>query len=205
VGLCRTDGSQNPDPDNEFSAVIFCKDRFEYLGGATFWLSDQPEEVGSVGWDAALPRIVTWAKFKDKKSGKIFFHFNTHFDHRGQKARANSAQLILDKIAEIAVNAPVVLTGDFNCVPTDEPYRVITNTDNSKSLLDAYLVTESPHHGPTGTWTNSFQFPGVPNRRIDYVFVNEGFKVAKHAILSDSWSGRLPSDHLPVIARLSWK
>jgi len=35
------------------------------LRDGTFWLSETPEKVGSKGWDAALPRIMTWVKLKD--------------------------------------------------------------------------------------------------------------------------------------------
>ncbi|MFN7117888.1 MAG: endonuclease/exonuclease/phosphatase family protein [Saprospiraceae bacterium] len=200
-GVCRTDGSTNPNPDNEFSAILYRKDRFERLDGATFWLSDQPDKIGSKGWDAALPRIVTWAKFRDKKSGKTFFHFNTHFDHMGVKAREESAKLILTKITAIAKDAPVVLTGDFNCNETEAPYRAITNTSDQRHLQDALFISQLPHHGPLSTWSG-FNFPGVPGRRIDFIFVNPDIQVLKHAILAESWSGRFPSDHLPVIARL---
>lgn len=201
-GVCRTDGSTSPDPDNEFSAIFYRKSRLELLEGNTFWLSETPDEIGSKGWDAALPRIATWAKFKDKITGKVFFHFNTHFDHRGEKARVESAKLILEKVAAIAGETPSVITGDFNANDTSMPYRQLVDEQNSNHLLDAMLITQTPHHGPEGTWTNSFQFPGVPDSRIDYVFVKNGVKVLKHAILSDSWSGRLPSDHLPVLAEI---
>jgi len=200
VGVCRTDGSQNPKPDNEFSAILYRKDRFELLENATFWLSETPEKI-STGWDAALPRIATWAKFKDRQTEKIFYHFNTHFDHRGETARVESAKLILKKITKIAKGQAVVLTGDFNANTTSLPYRTLVDEKNKAHVVDALTVSEVPHHGPLGTWSN-FKFPGVPGRRIDYVFVKNKLKVKKHANLSDSWSGRFPSDHLPVLATL---
>jgi endonuclease/exonuclease/phosphatase family metal-dependent hydrolase len=121
-GVCRTDGSTNPVPDGEFSAILYRKDRFELLDGNTFWLSETPEEKGSVGWDAALPRIVTWVKFKDKQTGKVFFHFNTHFDHIGVVARNESAKLLKQRAHSIAGDTPVIITGDFNCGENEQPY-----------------------------------------------------------------------------------
>ncbi len=200
VGVCRTDGSKNPEPDNEFSAILYKKNQFDILQTNTFWLSPEPAVPGSIGWDAAITRIVTWARVKDKSSGQEWFHFNTHFDHVGKEARKQSALLILEKIKNIAEDAPVVLTGDFNCTPTDEPYRLLTEAGTG--LKDALYLSESPHHGPLSTWSG-FKFPGVPDRRIDFVFVNDQFRVLKHAILSESWSGRFPSDHLPVIAEVT--
>lgn len=202
TGVCRTDGTTTPNPDNEFSAILYRTDRLELLEGSTLWLSEHPDEAGKKGWDAALPRIVTWGKFRDKSTGKVFFHFNTHFDHMGKQAREESARLLLNKVLEIAGAMPVVVTGDFNAQPTDAPIRIVTDPGNPHRLADGYFVSQMPHHGPTGTWTNAFLFPGMPGQRIDYVLVKNGMSVLKHAILSDSWSGRLPSDHLPVWARV---
>ncbi len=203
-GLCRTDGSVLPDPDGEFSAILYRKDRFERLDGNTFWLSETPEVAGSKGWDAAFPRIVTWAKFKDMKSGKLFFYFNTHFDHMGEQAREESARLILQKINEIAGKEPVILSGDFNSTDTSKPYQLLTDQQSTYGMTDALYVSKSPHHGPLGSFSSSFTLPGVGDYRIDFMFIRNRITVLKHAILSDSWDGRLPSDHLPVLAELQF-
>ena len=203
-GLCRTDGSVLPDPDGEFSAILYRKDRFERLDGNTFWLSETPEVAGSKGWDAAFPRIVTWAKFKDMKSGKLFFYFNTHFDHMGEQAREESARLILQKINEIAGKEPVILSGDFNSTDTSKPYQLLTDQQSTYGMTDALYVSKSPHHGPLGSFSSSFTLPGVGDYRIDFIFIRNRITVLKHAILSDSWDGRLPSDHLPVLAELQF-
>ncbi|MEM6631992.1 MAG: endonuclease/exonuclease/phosphatase family protein [Bacteroidota bacterium] len=200
VGVCRTSGDQNPNPDNEFSAILYKLERFDVLQNQTFWLSESPDIVGEAGWDAALPRIVTWAQFRDRRTDKTFFHFNTHFDHRGKEARAKSAQLLLNKITDIAGPSPVLISGDFNAVPESTPYQYLTAPQESERIYDALTLTESPHHGPLSTLTSGFKIAGVPGRRIDYIFIKNGVRILRHAILSDSWGGRLPSDHLPVLA-----
>ena len=202
VGVCRADGSLQPTPDGEFSAILYRRDRFELLDGQTFWLSSTPDVAGSKGWDAALPRIATWAKFKDKKTGKKFFCFNTHFDHIGVQARMESAKLLLSKMKAIAGDAPVILTGDFNSIESDTPYQLITGVDSDYKMTDALYASALPHHGPMGSFSGNFMLPGVGTNRIDFIFTRAHITVLKHAILSDSWDGRLPSDHLPVLAEL---
>lgn len=201
-GVCRTDGSVHPNPDSEFSAILYRKDRFERLDGNTFWLSETPDESGSKGWDAAYPRIVTWAKFRDVKSGKRFFYFNTHFDHLGERAREESAKILLRKMHEIAHEEPVILSGDFNSTDTSKPYLLLTDKQSTYGMTDAMFASKSPHHGPMGSFSGSFMLPGVGNNRIDFIFFRNNITVFKHAILSDSWDGRLPSDHLPVLAEV---
>lgn len=192
LGVGRADGQEA----GEYSPIFYREDRFEVLRHDTFWLSETPDVPGSKSWDAAIERIATWAEMRDRESGRRFFVINTHFDHRGEVARAESASLLLEKIAELSDGLPVVLTGDFNALESSEPYRVLAG-----GLSDAFKVSEHPHHGPTSTWSG---FEAVePGRRIDYIFVNRGFTVMEHGILADTWDGRFPSDHLPVLAELT--
>lgn len=197
-GVCRTDGSTQPLPDNEFSAILYRKDRLERLEGNTFWLSETPDVPGSKSWDAALPRIVTWAQFRDLENGKVFFHFNTHFDHIGIEARKQSAVLLLEKVRSIAGTSPVIVTGDFNCSEGDVPYQIL-----SGELNDAFGQSHEPHHGPKATFASNFEVSGLNDRRIDFIFVKNGFHVKRHGILSDSWNGVFASDHLPVLSGIS--
>jgi endonuclease/exonuclease/phosphatase family metal-dependent hydrolase len=198
VGGGRDDGRQK----GEFSAIFYDTTRFQLLQSQTFWLSEQPTLPGSRGWDAAITRIVTWAKFRDRETKKQFYAFNTHFDHMGKIARKESAKLLLRKIKEIAGNDPVVVTGDFNSKPSDEPVQIILDIQNPDKLMDAKAISSKPHYGPDGTF-NGFQTKELDNKPIDYIFVKNGFKVLKHATLSQTWEGRFSSDHFPVFATIS--
>src|SRR5690606_18324877 len=155
-GVCRTDGSTSPSPDNEFSAILFRKDRFERLDGGTFWLSATPDIPGSVGWDAALPRIVTWVLLLDKSNGNQFYHFNTHFDHMGRQARAESAKLLLQHSAQIAGNKPTSFTGDYNCTADDDPYIILTDATQAHFLRDAMYASVTPHYGTLTSFSPTF-------------------------------------------------
>lgn len=182
----------------EHSAVLYRRSRFEVLGQDTFWLSETPDVRGSKGWDAAYERIATWGRLRDRRTGSIFFHFNTHLDHVGRIARREGARLLVERIERLAAGHSVVFTGDFNDVPQSEPHRIIT----AAGLEDAFGVSRVPHHGPTSTW-NAFKAI-EPGRRIDFIFVRGTIDVHRHAILSDTIDGgRFPSDHLPVVADIS--
>ncbi len=201
-GVCRTDGTTKPNPDGEFSAILYRKDRFRLLDGSTFWLSRTPHQAGSVGWDAALPRIVTWAEFQDKLTGVNFYHFNTHFDHLGDTARLESARLLLHCMDSIAGKFPVVLTGDFNCTEDDPPYKTLTEAPNPIHVNDAMQVSKYMHHGPRSTFAANFNISGLVSDRIDFIFAKNKMEVIRHSILSDNWYGQLASDHLPVFAEV---
>jgi endonuclease/exonuclease/phosphatase family metal-dependent hydrolase len=199
-GVGRDDGARK----GEFSAILYNKARFEFLSGSTFWLSETPSVAGSKGWDAAFPRIVTWAKFKEKATGQTFFHFNTHFDHMGERARVESARLLLQSIDRIAGRvAPFIVTGDFNFNETTDGYRILAGKEtreNPRALRDARYHSLQGHHGPTSTFNNFKAL--VPDMKIDYIFTSREFKVLQHGVLPDTWNERFPSDHFPVLAEV---
>jgi endonuclease/exonuclease/phosphatase family metal-dependent hydrolase len=196
LGVGRDGGEKG-----EYSAIFYDTTRLQFLDGKTFWLSQTPAVVASVGWDAALTRVVTWARFKDRKTKKIFFHFNTHFDHRGPNARRESASLLIDQVNKIAGKTVSITTGDFNARPTDEPIKVIVDATNPLHLTDSKEKTALPHYGPTGTF-NGFGPKETEDLPIDYIFIKNGGKVLQHATLSQTWGGRFSSDHFPVFARI---
>lgn len=191
IGVGRTDGKS----DGEFTAIYFDKTRFKKKDGGTFWLSETPD-VPSKGWDAAIVRICTWVKLHDKWNKKDFIVFNTHYDHVGLQARIEAAKLIKKKIMEIAPTLPIILTGDLNVTPETEAIATLKTF-----LTDTKEASIEPAYGPEGTF-NGFKFNAPLKNRIDYIFVNKGFKVQKYASLTDSKDLRYPSDHQPILARL---
>nr|WP_294908191.1 endonuclease/exonuclease/phosphatase family protein [uncultured Lacibacter sp.] len=197
VGGGRDDGKTK----GEYSAIFYDTTRLQLLSSSMFWLSETTTVAGSKGWDAAITRIVTWAKFKDKRTKKVFFAFNTHFDHMGKIARRESAKLVLQKVKEIAGSAPAIITGDFNAQPSDEPIMVILDKNNPLRLTDSKEISRMPHYGPSGTF-NAFRAKETDNQPIDYIFVKGNWKVLTHATISQTWSGRFASDHFAVIAEL---
>lgn len=189
-GIGRDDGKAS----GEHSAIYFKKDKFKLLNSGDFWLSQTPDKPGK-GWDATCcNRICSWVKLQDIASKKKFYFFNVHFDHQGVIARIESAKLMIEKIKAIAGNNPVVFTGDLNGGRNSDCYKYIANAGIIK---DSHELAEFPYENNASF--NSFRTPrGM--EVIDHIFVTKQFKVKKWGILTDTYFGKYPSDHFPVMA-----
>ena len=198
-GVGRDDGKRQ----GEFAPIFYLKQCFRIVAHSNFWLSEYPDEPGKRGWDAACPRIVTWGRFEDIETGSTFYVFNTHFDHRGEKARAASAKLVLEKVHQIAGNEKVILTGDFNSTEKDSAYILLTRDQPPvPSFIDTFVFPGVHIYGGTQTYTG-FREEIRPGYRIDYIFVKNIDQVFCSGILSERWDGLFVSDHNPVIAQIS--
>lgn len=195
VGVGRDDGKRA----GEHSAIFFRKSRFTLLDKGDFWLSETPDRP-SRGWDATCcNRLVSWARLRERSSGRALFVFSAHFDHEGQVARRASADLLLEKVAAIAGAAPAIVVGDFNSTPDTPQMQKM-----AKAMRDAYQVSQAPPYGPTGTY-NGFRLDAPLLDRIDYIFVDRQVEVLDYAVLTDTLDQRYPSDHHPVLARVILK
>lgn len=196
IGVGRDDGREA----GEFSPLAWRRERFELVRAGTFWLSSTPEVPGR-GWDAAYPRVATWAVLRDRSTGQLLRVLNTHFDHVGQEARRNSATMIARWVSEgTDRELPTVVLGDLNADPESEPYRVIAG-DSAAALRDARVITRTPPYGPPGTFTG-FDITKAAPLPIDHIFVGPGIAVESYAVITQHWGGRLPSDHYPVLAKM---
>ena len=132
VGVGRLDGAES----GEYCAVFFRKDRFTLLDSGTFWLSETPEVVGSLGWDGACERIATWVVLRDRDGRELFF-IDTHLDHVGQVARDEGVSLLMKRIETLSGGRPVILTGDFNSEPGSS---VVAHVQKDGVLRDAKAI-----------------------------------------------------------------
>lgn len=194
VGVGRDDGVEA----GEFSSLAFREERFRLIESGQFWLSQTPT-LPSRGFDAAFPRLVTWAHLEDRRNGAAILALNTHFDHVGVQARRESARMI--RAFVLANRRPcesVLLVGDFNSPPDDEPYRLIV-APGEGALADARALSLQAPFGPQGTF-NGFDILRADAAPIDYVFVDRSARVVRHGVITQHDEGRLPSDHYPVMA-----
>lgn len=195
IGVGRDDGAQK----GEHSAVFFNTQRFKLIKDGTFWLSATDTEKPNKGWDAALPRICTWGVFEDNKNGKQFIFMNTHFDHIGLEARRESAKLILEKAKELAKDLPIILTGDFNVDETNEAYFTLAKSGIVHDTYELAKIVYEPNSS-FNAWGKGIK----PKQRIDHIFITKPFSVRKYGILTDTYMGKFPSDHFPVVSVLHW-
>lgn len=189
---------------NEHCGIFYKSERFTWLAGGHFWLSETPEVPESLSWDSSLPRMVSWILLSDQQqetAAPILF-VNTHFDHRGAEARKRSSELIrqrIDSLRAIAGSPQVIVTGDFNAAAGSPPYHALLQ-DNDQ-LVDAYRLA---HPEPTRDEGTFGGFRGeTSGSRIDWILISPTLKVLSAEIVRQQVDGRDPSDHYPVTTVLS--
>ncbi len=184
------------------ACLAWRKSRFELLEAGQFWLSPEPDTAYSVGFAKGMqfPRLVVWARLKDKASGREITFANTHFDNNAPSQEL-SAPLSLQRLAPLAAKAPLIFCGDFNSAPDSKAYGLLTG--GSPKLVDSYAIaaekTLESNIQPPPAW----QEPS----RIDHVFVTAPLQAEKWSI--DLWrygqQQQAPSDHPgAVVVKLRW-
>lgn len=189
IGIGR-DGERR----GEFSPLLVARARFEVRASGTFWLSETPEVVASKGWDAALPRICTWARLREKATARELLVFNTHFDHRGSRARHESARLLAERWNDDA-SLPRILMGDLNAGEDSAPLDAL----RAAGMRDAFRIVH-PEARVVGTF-NGFRGTRT-GAKIDHILIDARFDVRSARIDRHHEDSRYPSDHFPVTATL---
>lgn len=191
VGVGRDDGKEK----GEYSAILYRTALFEVRDQNTFWLSETPEVPGSKSWDAAITRVASWARLYDKRANKEILAVNTHFDHVGKESRIRSAELLRRKIAGMAGDLPVVLSGDFNFTREAPPYAALMEPNG-------YKLIDSAPADPPGT-SCGFEVGARECNAIDYIFYSPHWKLERYDVLTTNNGRDYPSDHLPVLVNLA--
>jgi endonuclease/exonuclease/phosphatase family metal-dependent hydrolase len=186
----------------EHNAIYYHKKKLAVLEWGQFWLSETPEEPGSIGWDARFPRICTWARMRVlQEPAAVVSVYNTHLDHVGQEAGSLSTlliwQMIQDHQKQFGVH-PVLLTGDFNAKPDHPVIRFFSGEGElagmRTSLSNAFAdprYAGSTYHGFMG---------GKKGQPIDFLFGGFGLLPMHGDVIRSQYNGRYPSDHYPVTA-----
>ncbi|MGE5611535.1 MAG: endonuclease/exonuclease/phosphatase family protein [Bacillota bacterium] len=190
LGLGRDGGSHG-----EFMAIFYRKDRLEPLEYDHFWLSDTPDVVASATWGNTCRRMVTWIRFRDRRTGQQFYHLNTHLDHQVQAAREKGASLILQRIEKLNPKLPLILTGDFNAPQkTNKAYQILAEG----GLTDTWFAAKTQVGQPIATF-HDWQGPNVEDKtHIDWIFTRGPVSADGTQVITYSHNGQYPSDHFPV-------
>jgi endonuclease/exonuclease/phosphatase family metal-dependent hydrolase len=199
-GPARQDGGPG---GGEHNPIFYNRSKFNLLSSGTSWLSDTPDVAGSKSPSAALPRIVSWVGLQEKATGKKCYVFNTHFDHIGEQARIEAANIVTAKMATLPADNCIILTGDFNTTADTEPITIITNPNNKMAMTDSRQLAKYPPLGPDFTFAG-WQLEGEPRNTIDFIFVSKPIRVIYHVVIATHSHDFYPSDHLPVLAELEF-
>lgn len=169
----------------------------------TFWLSDNPDRVGSMKWYSLFPRICTTAIVKIENNQTIRV-FNSHLDCLLPQAREYGLRKIMQIITEDEKKEklPTILMGDFNATPNSKLIKDFSQGKfSSKRLVAVQDINKELYN--QGTMGN---FKGKENGvHIDYIFVSEEIEIMNAEIIKYNVNGKYPSDHYPLIADIKIK
>ena len=192
IGLGRDGGSRG-----EFMAIFYRRDRLEPLEYDHFWLSDTPEVVASSTWGNGVRRMVTWARFRDRITGREFYFWNTHLDHEVQLAREKAAELIRRRIAALPADIPLFLVGDFNAVATaNRAYDILAK---ESGLTDTWFAARERRNEDANSFTG-FGPLRHEGQRIDWILARGAMEVRATEAVTFKPGDQWPSDHLPIVA-----
>ena len=184
----------------EYSPILYRPDRLKPLQTGTFWLSPTPSVAGSTGFGNRVPRIATWARFQDLRTGKRFYIYNTHLDHESESAQEQGAAQIAAHMAGRARgDEPAFLTGDLN---VEEGTPVVRRL--GAEMVDTFrqLRPRTRRAGTFNEWGRD-----RTGKKIDYIFAsaNQGIELVKTSIVRKTYRGKFPSDHFPIKLRVRLK
>ena len=200
----RNDGGNN----GEGVGIMYRKSMFTVQKCGYYWLNEHPDEKGEpTNWanpvESVGNRLVTWAKIKDKSSGKEFFYFVAHF-YLNAGARAHSSKLVIDKCKELNPDGlPEFFCGDLNAVDTEESMSILRNY-----FKDSYLYAKEKKITTEGavttynSWNDNVSKYDT-SKRIDYIYFLGEVNLNKYGVDYTTYNNSdyrviIPSDHYPV-------
>ncbi|MCB1122704.1 MAG: endonuclease/exonuclease/phosphatase family protein [Verrucomicrobiae bacterium] len=188
---------------DETIPILYKATRFTLVDAGSFWLVDQSDLSGGT-------RRCVWVRLEEKSSGRAFYAYNCHLDHRAPDSRLQSAQVMIRTIAARGHPDPFVITGDFN---EREQGKAIHFLSGERDLVDSRerypdiipVDTFRFLHAPGENQGTGHGFKGGKNGgRIDYVWASEGARILESQVITYNQDGFYPSDHFPVLTRLEF-
>lgn len=196
VGVSRIDGNTKGD----FVPIFYRKDKLEQINSGTFCLSEKPDSIGCIGWDAKYPRIATWINLRIRESGDTVLVLNTHLDNAGKIAREEGMKLIIEKLSLFSKSNKIILTGDLNASASSKVHDIALH----EGFQDTYLVSRKIK----GVHYSFHQFGQIDfenRKKLDYVFTDKTIKTIRVTIPKEKPKrGVYISDHNPIIVKMKF-
>ena len=138
------------------------------------WMQETPDVPGSTSWGNDITRICTWSRLRDHTSGRSFYVYNVHWDHRSQPSRERSGELLLQTIVGRDFGGdPVLVTGDFNAGETNPAFQQLLEAPEV-ALFDTFRLLH-PTAGEVGTFNG---FEGITSgEKIDAVLASQDWEI----------------------------
>jgi len=201
-----TAGCGDGENAGQHMTIFFHASTFTLLEHGKFSLSETPEKLGVVGWDAKNPRLALWVKLKQNSTNEIFYVVNTHLDHKGETARQESAKLLCKELDKITNGKPCFICGDFNASNTSNAYKIMI----SGGFTDCAAVGDAIQYNQPYSYHKFLLNTPDANldehkndlrvlKVIDHIFYKGTVQVLRHGVLADNFVGEYPSDHMPKL------
>lgn len=183
----RTPDGQFPN----FSPIIYKKDRFEVVKQGLEYLTPQgPNYI----------RLVNWAIFKDKQTGKLLVFFNTHWDPTSGPHGSDNAKIVNKVLADNPDVKYVFSTGDYNAKPDTKEYTAFmtqTGLLNASDVAKAAGTLKNDAGGCATVGTNKENV--TTHGPIDHIIITKNVSVLSFETIL--WNKvEQVSDHAPKYA-----
>ena len=187
---------------SEATPIFYRYAELSPIESGNFWLTDTPDTPPVRRTEGRRRRgggrIVTWARFYHRATGRQMYVFNTHFTLRRGQSQLDSADLIADRVAALPAGAAAIVMGDFNSdAERSDTWRVAT----ARRLRDAW-VAAAERVGPIATYGDFGPPDEALAERVDWILVGGPIDVQRAETVVHNVGGRYPSDHYPVAVRL---
>ena len=193
-GVHRREGEYN---GQEMAPLLVAHAAFNIEETGCFWLSETPQVAGSLSWNSAYPRTVSWARLSCQQTGRPLMFVNIHFDYEPE-AILGGARCLQHWLSGLDADLPIILTGDFNTEKESAAYQMLTNDGRLRDAFRQVL--------PSGADETTFHAYGHEEEfaAIDWVLVTPHFRVLDAHIDRTRQAQLFPSDHYPICAVLDW-
>ena len=189
-------GGDEKEQTSEMSGIFYLKEKYELIESNTFWISLTPEKESKFE-NAACHRICSYVVLKNKNTGAMFAHLNTHLDHVSTEAQDLGGKLIAEKTEEIKNNygeIAIVITGDFNQYPDGLAIKALEEKGFVKTCD---TVENGKTIGTFHGWGKDYY-----DAPIDFIFTDKSRKISNYTVHNHKMDNSFVSDHFMITAEI---